>query len=316
MPTLGNRFRLWLREVPTITYLLVILVGGFSLLSKDFASPSNFSNLIGQASVLVIVSMGQLLAIMSAGIDLSVGSLIGLSGTVAATLLARGVGLPVSIIAGVLLCSLCGLLSGVIIAKARLFPFVVTFGMLFIAMGINLGITKGGSIHIADPSFEKIGYGDLLGVPVAAWIALGAVFIVALIVRRSTFGPHLSALGAMGEGAWIQGVDVVRCTIIVYFLSGVLAGVAGIVMAGRVVTGNALIGQGMEFNSIAAVVLGGTSFVGGEGSIFGTLVGALVITTLSNGLSLLGLRPEIVSGVAGLAIMACVAGAQLLQRRG
>jgi len=144
---------------------------------------------------------------------------------------------------------------------------------------------------------------------------LTATIIVALLLRRTTFGLSLSAIGADAEGAWAQGVNVARTTILVYFLSGILAGVAGIVMAGRVVTGNALIGQGMEFSSIAAVILGGTSFVGGEGSILGTLAGALVIAVLSNGLSLLGFKTEVVSGITGLTIMACVAGAQLLSKR-
>ena len=302
--------------VPSIGWILLGLIVLFVIISPHFGSLDNGFNLFRQGAVLVIVASGMMVTITSGGIDLAVGSLVGLAGVIVGSTLKLGYPWPLAIIAGILVCSLAGLISGLIIAKGRIFPFVVTFGMLFIARSISLGIVTGGSIHIQNRAFSLINEGSFLFLPIPFWITLCVVLFILLLTKRTVLGRYIFSIGSDPVGASWMGINVDVYRIIVYILSGTLAGIAGVVLSSRVNTGNALLGQGLEFFAIAAVVIGGTPITGGRGSLAGAILGALVITVLQNGLSLLGLSSEIVSATVGVTLVLGVIFAQSVYRGG
>ncbi len=311
-----SRLRRALEAVPSITWILAGMLIAFSIAVPNFGTLDNAFNLVRQGAVLLIVATGMMVTITSGGIDLAVGSFVGLAGTVAAYTLNRGLDWSLAVLVGVLTCALAGLVSGLIIAKGRIFPFVVTFGMLFMARSLALGLTQGGSIHIASPAFAGINFASFLGLPMPLWIMLAIILIVFFLMRRTVLGRYVFAIGSDPTSAAWLGIKVDPCKVLVYVLSGTLAGIAGIVMASRVNTGNALIGQGTEFFAIAAVVIGGTPITGGRGTLTGAILGGLVITVLQNGLSLLGLSSEVISAIVGVTLMLGVILAQSVYRGG
>jgi ribose transport system permease protein len=312
----SNRFLRGLEIIPSIAWILIALLVIFCVITPHFATLDNVFNLIRQGAVLTIVATGMLVAIASGGIDLSVGSLIGLTGTVIGFTIGRGLSWPLATLVGVLVCSLAGLISGLIISKGRIYPFVVTFGMLFITRSIGLGLSKGGSIHIAGQAFATIGGGYFLYLPIPFWVTLGTILIVLFLLKRTVFGRYIFSIGSDINSASWMGIKVDLIRVLVYILSGTLAGIAGVVMASRVNTGNALIGQGTEFFAIASVVIGGTPITGGRGSLAGAILGSFVITVLQNGLTLLGLSSQLTSAIVGVTLMLGVILAQLAYRGG
>jgi ribose/xylose/arabinose/galactoside ABC-type transport system permease subunit len=302
--------------VPPIGWILLGLVILFIIIAPHFGSVDNGFNLFRQGAVLVIVASGMMVTITSGGIDLAVGSLVGLAGVIVGSTLKQGYPWWIAILGAIIACSIAGLISGLIIAKGRIFPFVVTFGMLFIARSISLGIVTGGSIHIENSQFASINEGSFLFLPLPFWITLFVVLIILLLVKRTVFGRYIFSIGSDPVGASWMGINLDRYRILVYILSGTLAGIAGVVLSSRVRTGNALLGQGLEFFAIAAVVIGGTPITGGRGSLAGAILGALVITVLQNGLSLLGLSSEVVSATVGVTLVLGVIFAQSVYRGG
>jgi ribose transport system permease protein len=305
-----------LGAVPSIGWILLGLLVLFIVISPHFGSVDNFFNIIRQGAVLAIVASGMMVTITSGGIDLAVGSLIGLAGVLVGYTLRLGYPWPMAVIAGILVSSLAGLISGLIIAKGRIFPFVVTFGMLFMARSTSLGLVQGGSIHIESDPFALINEGSFLFLPIPFWITLVVVLIILVLMKRTVFGRYIFSIGSDPVGAAWMGINLDLYRIIVYILSGTLAGIAGVVLASRVRTGNALLGQGTEFFAIAAVVIGGTPITGGRGSLIGAILGALVITVLQNGLTMLGLSSEKVSAIVGVTLMLGVIFAQAVYRGG
>ncbi len=305
-----------LGSVPSIGWILMGLIILFIIIAPHFGSVDNGFNLFRQGAVLVIVASGMMVTITSGGIDLAVGSLVGLSGIIVGYTLRQGYPLGIAIMGAIITCSIAGLISGLIIAKGRIFPFVVTFGMLFIARSISLGIANGGSIHIENIPFSKINEGSLLFLPVSFWITVFIVLFILLLTRRTVFGRYIYSIGSDPVGASWMGINIDLNRILVYVLSGTLAGIAGVVLSSRVRTGNALLGQGLEFFAIAAVVIGGTPITGGRGSLAGAILGALVITVLQNGLTMLGLSSEIVSATVGVTLVLGVIFAQSVYRGG
>lgn len=312
----SNKFLRWIRMVPSITWILLGLLVLFSIIATNFFTLDNAFNIIRQGAVLVIVSMGMMMAITSGGIDLAVGSFIGLSGVMTAFMLSKGISWPLALLIGILTCSLSGLISGLITAKGRIFPFVVTFGMLFMARSISLGVAVGGSIHIDNKAFSFINEGYFLNLPMPFWITLSLILLVVFLMKRSVFGRYIFSIGSDAVCASWMGIRVDLYRVIVYVLSGTLAGIAGVVLASRVNTGSPLIGQGTEFFAIAAVVIGGTPITGGRGSVAGAILGALVITVLQNGLTMLGFSSELTSAVVGTTLMLGVIFAQSMYRGG
>lgn len=312
----SNKFLMSLMTVPSITWILLGLLLVFLIIVPHFGTAGNVDNLIRQGAVLAIVAAGMMVAITSGGIDLAVGSFIGLAGTVTGYMMNQGLSWPLATLIGVSICGAAGLISGLIIAKGHIFPFVVTFGMLFMARSLSLGLSQGGSIHIGNETFSLINGGSFLFLPVPFWITFGLVLIVLFLMKRTVFGRYIFSIGSDPVGAASMGIKVDLYRVLVYILSGTLAGTAGVVLASRVNTGNALIGQGTEFFAIAAVVIGGTPITGGRGSLAGAILGALVITVLQNGLSLSGLPSEKITAIVGVTLMVGVILAQSVYRGG
>ncbi|MGW7230847.1 ABC transporter permease/substrate-binding protein [Streptomyces cyaneofuscatus] len=279
---------------------LVVLVVAMSLLSGDFLTTQNLLNVGVQAAVTAILAFGVTFVIVSAGIDLSVGSVAALSATVLAwSATSAGVPVVLAVVLAIVTGIACGFVNGALISYGKLPPFIATLAMLSIARGLSLVISQGSPIAFPD-SVSRLG--DMLGgwlpVPVLVMIAMG--LITALILGRTFIGRSMYAIGGNEEAARLSGLRVKRQKIVIYALSGLFAAVAGIVLASRLVSAQPQAAQGYELDAIAAVVIGGASLAGGVGKASGTLIGALILAVLRNGLNLLSVSAfwqQVVIGV-------------------
>ena len=283
-----SHFNIFLKKIPNVVYLFTGLILLFSLVSPNFFSVGNLSNLILQGSVLLIVSLGMTLVMLSNGIDLSVGSLMSLCGMVAGISLSKGLGLIPALFSGILIGVASGSFIGFLVARVGFSPFIATFGMMGVFEGISLFSNKGESIYWSESIFNFIGNGYLLGIPFPVWLAAFILMIVYVFLYKTSFGVNVYAIGGHEEGLRLAGVNVRRQKILIYMVSGLLASVGGIVLSSRIASGHPTVGIGYEFEAIASSVIGGTTFFGGQGGIIGTLFGVLMITLLRNGLNLLG----------------------------
>jgi ribose transport system permease protein len=282
------RLKILLEKIPHVVYLFTGLIILFSFISPNFFSIGNLSNLILQGSVLLIISLGLTLVMLSNGIDLSVGSLMSLCGMVAGMSLSKGLGLIPALFFGILTGLASGLFIGFLVTRLRFSPFIATFGMMGVFEGISLFSNKGESIYWPESVFNFIGSGYLFNVPFPVWLAALTFVIVYVLLYKTPFGVNVYAIGGHEEGLRLSGVNVRRQKIMVYMVSGLLASIGGMVLSSRIASGHPTVGIGYEFEAIASSVIGGTTFFGGQGGIVGTLFGALMITLLRNGLNLLG----------------------------
>jgi ribose/xylose/arabinose/galactoside ABC-type transport system permease subunit len=290
-----------------IYFAFVLLAGVMAVKSPPFRTLANVENILQQISVNGIIAIGMTMVIITAGIDLSVGSVLGLSAVVAASFAHPGKHpLIVSVLMGVLVGLACGTVNGLLIAKRRLAPFIVTLGMMTVAHGLALLYTGGRpEINLSD-SYNEIGGGGIGPIPFPAVIFLAAVLLGVFILHFTRFGRYVYAVGGNELAAKVSGVNTDRVLIGVYALTGALAGVAGIVLSSRVMSGSPTAGEGSELDAIAAVVIGGTSLSGGIGSIAGTIVGVLIIGVMNNGLDLLNVSSYWQLVVKGLIIVLAV----------
>ena len=297
---------------------LAVMLAGMSLLSDSFLTLDNGLNILRQISVNLCLSIGMTLIILTAGIDLSVGAILALSGAVAAGLLKNGIRLELlgvelqftvlgSIAAGLVVGAAAGFFNGVTITRFKLPPFVATLGMFSIARGLTMLWTGGFPVTGLGQSFGAIGTGVFLGIPVPVWITASLVGVFVLLTRRTRFGRHIYAVGGNERAALLTGLRVDRIKVAVYTLGGMLAGVAGLIVTARLDSAQPNAGLGYELDSIAAVVIGGTSLSGGRGSVMGTVIGCLIIGVLNNGLFLLNVSPFWQQVVKGFVILAAVA---------
>jgi ribose transport system permease protein len=295
--------------------VLLILFGALTLGSDEFLTGDNLANLARQVAVFGIIAVGQLLIILTAGIDLSVGSVLGLTGCVTAELLVHGVGIPVAIAAGFGVGILIGLFNGTLVAYGKMPPFIVTLGMLGIARGVVLVMTDASTIQPLPNAFGDIANGDLLGVPNLLWIFVIVVVITAFVLRRTVFGRYIYAIGSNPESARLSGVPVTRVLVAVYAIAGLLAAVGGVLFMSRLNAGIPTAGTGYELNAIAACVIGGASLFGAKGGAFGAAAGALIVATLNNGGNLLAVNAFYLQIIIGALILAAVAFDQWQARR-
>lgn len=297
---------------------LAAMVLAMSLLSDRFLTAENAWNILRQISVNLCVSIGMTLIILSGGIDLSVGAILALSGAVAAELLKNGltlsplgVGLQFTvfgaIVAGLLVGAAAGCFNGMAITRFRLPPFVATLGMFSIARGLTMLWTGGFPITGLGPDFGFLGTGIFLAIPMPVWISGVLVGIFVVVTRRTCFGRYIYAVGGNERAAVLSGLPVDRIKTGVYTLGGLLAGAAGLIVTARLDSAQPNAGLGYELDSIAAVVIGGTSLSGGRGSVLGTVLGCLIIGVLNNGLFLLDVSPFWQQVVKGFVILAAVA---------
>jgi ribose transport system permease protein len=289
-----------------LVYLVLII--GLSILSNRFLTSSNQVNILRQATINGIISVGMTLVILTAGIDLSVGSVLALSAVIGADILKRGIPVPVAVLAALGVGALAGLANGIIITRGKIPPFIATLGTLTVARGLTLMYTGGQPITGFPSAFRQIGAGVLGPIPTPIIIALLVFVAVSIILGRTRFGQYIYLLGDNPVAARLAGINIEFVTVMVYVASGLCAALAGLILIARLDSAQPVIGMGYEFNAIAAVVVGGTSFFGGEGTLFGTLLGTLLIETLSNGLNLLNVSPlweQVVKGlVIALALLA------------
>jgi ribose/xylose/arabinose/galactoside ABC-type transport system permease subunit len=289
---------------------LLVLIGLFSVLSPVFLSADNFQNIGRQTAVVSILAVGMTLVIIAGQIDLSVGSLVALTGMVAALTMehASGGGMWLGVAAALAAGAALGLVNGVLTATLAIPSFLVTLGMLQIARGISLMVTGTAPVLIPDVNYATtFGDGTYFGIP--APIVWTAVAVVAgyLILTRSVFGQRIYATGGNAVAARFSGVRTKRVTIAVFVISGLCAGLAGVVTTARFHAARPDVGAGLELDAIAAVILGGTSLFGGKGAIWGTLVGSLIIGVVNNGLNLLGVSSALQLAIKGAIIIGAVA---------
>jgi ribose transport system permease protein len=312
--TLLNKETLKKSQSLMALFLLCLLI---SLLSDKFFTSSNLWNVLRQISVNVCISTGMTLVILTSGIDLSVGSILAFSSALGVGLLKNGlaftgidtyVGFTLlgCILAVLLVGTLLGLFNGFVITKFSIPPFVATLAMLTIGRGLTMLYTQGIPISNLGENFQFIGSGYLLGIPVPVWISIVAVSIVIFITRKTSFGRHIYAIGGNERAALLSGVNVNRVKLMVYGISGFMAALGGILVSSRLNSAQPNAGMSYELDSIAAVVIGGTSLSGGVGTVGGTVIGALIIGVLNNGLVLLNVSPFWQQVVKGTVILLAV----------
>lgn len=293
-----------------IYFAFVLLAGILAVTSPPFRTLSNVQNILQQIPVNGIMAIGMTLVIITAGIDLSVGSVLAFSAVVATSFVSSTHHQPypliVALAMGVLVGLVCGSINGLLIAKRRLAPFIVTLGMMTVARGLALVYTEGRPVIELSDSYNKIGSGSIGPVPFPALIFFGVVVVGTFILHFTRFGRYVYAVGGNELAAKVSGVNTDRVLIGVYALAGALAGVAGIILSSRVMSGPPAVGQGSELDAIAAVVIGGTSLSGGIGSIANTIVGVLIIGVMNNGLDLLNVPSYWQQVVKGLIIVLAV----------
>lgn len=269
--------------------LLAVLVFVGSQLSPHFLTSVNIFNLLQQASIIGIVAVGMTFVILTAGIDLSVGSMLALSGMACATVMTWGFPWPAAVLLGILVGTVFGLLQGVIIAFGAVPSFIITLAGLTALRGATYLTSDGAPITLTDPDFRLLGAGYIGGVPIVGIIFLVVAAVSILVLRYTAFGQYVYAVGGSEETARLSGVPVTRVKIAVFAISGGLAGLAGVLLASYLSVGQPSAGGGYELTAIAAVVLGGTSLFGGAGGIMGTIVAVFLLGTLTNIFNLLGI---------------------------
>ncbi|MEY3829750.1 MAG: hypothetical protein RL636_1451 [Verrucomicrobiota bacterium] len=289
-----------------IVAVLFVIAGLLSVLTDSFATASNLTNVARQVSINGILAVGVTFVLLTGGVDLSLGSVVALSG-VACALFAHPGEYPlfVPICVGLLTGGLCGLLNGVLVTRGGIAPFIVTLGMMTVARGLAL-IFSGGK-PVADMSPDLTGLaGDLGPVPIPL-ICFAAVAVLSwLFLGRFRLGRHLYAVGGNEQAARAAGVSVPKVKLFAYGLCGLLTGLAGVVLAARITTGQPNAGQAYELDAIAAVVIGGTSLSGGVGSVLGTVLGVLLIGVINNGLDLLSVSSYYQAVIKGVIIVGAV----------
>lgn len=289
---------------------LIVLIIGVSMLNENFFTLNNIFNILQQTSVNAIIAVGMTLVILTSGIDLSVGSVFALTGAVAASIIGLDINPFIAVGAALLLGSAIGFVSGVIIAKGKLQAFIATLVMMLIIRGATQVYTQGSPIGLGMSDyaymFEWIGFGRVFGVPVPIIIMLAVFIIAGYILKYTKLGRHIYAVGGNEAATKLSGINVDRVKIIVYMMSGVLCAIAAMIEVSRLSSAQPMAGSGYEMDAIAAVVLGGTSMAGGRGKIIGTLIGALILGFLNNGLNLLGVDAYYQMIVKGVVILLAV----------
>jgi ribose transport system permease protein len=301
------------RLLPFLTLFALFL--GLSIGSEYFLTTTNLSSVVRQTAVINLMALGMTMVIIAGGIDLSVGSILAIGGLLGTMAMEKGAPIPLGIVVGTLVGTFWGFANGFMTTQLRINPFIVTLGTMGIVRGIALIISNGLPVHQIPAGFAYLGEGNLLGVPFVLWILLFCAVTVHVVLEHTRLGRYSFAIGSNTEAAVYSGVAVNFHTTAVYTISGGLTGLAGMIEASRLMTGQPTAGQGYELQAIAAVVIGGGSLRGGEGSVVGTLVGAFIMGLLSNGSDLLGISPYLQQAIIGAVIILAVAADELRKRK-
>jgi ribose transport system permease protein len=294
---------------------LIVIFIGFSIASPYFRTFDNFVGILLATTVIGVLALGATFVIITAGIDLSVGTTMTFSAVMTGVFITNaGLPIPIGILAGISAGSLVGLINGTLISRLKIPPFIATLGMLYVTKGLSLVISGLKPIYFNDtPAFREMAMDSLLGrilpgfqVPNAVFLFLGAALLAHIILTRSILGRYTFALGSNEEATRLSGVNVVAWKTAVYTLAGMFSGIGGVMIASRLNSAQPALGAGYELDAIAAVVIGGTSLSGGEGSISGTIIGAFIISTLTNGLRIMSVPQEWQIVVTGCIVILAV----------
>jgi len=280
----------------------------------NFLSETNLSSVIRQTAVINIMALGMTMVIITGGIDLSVGAILAMGGLIGTMAMEKGQPILVGVAVGILTGAFCGFVNGYLTTKLKINSFIVTLGTLGIIRGLTLVISNGLPVHQIPPSFSFLGEGTVLGVPFVLWVLAVCGVLVHFILEHTKLGRYSFAIGSNPDAAFYAGIPVAFHMTAIYAICGALTGLAGMIEASRLMTGQPTAGQGYELQAIAAVVIGGGSLRGGEGSVVGTLVGAFIMGLLSNGSDLLGISPYWQQAIIGAIIIFAVSVDELRKR--
>lgn len=302
---------------------LLVIFAVFSLLSPYFLTRDNILGILLATAVNGVLALGVTFVIITGGIDLSVGTVMTLSAVMTGVAITNaGLPIPVGIVAGLATGLICGLVNGLIISRMKVPPFIATLGMMMIARGLSLVISEVKPIYFNDtPLFRQLTMGSVVGavvpglpIPNAVLILFGAALVAAFILAKTVLGRYAIAIGSNEEATRLSGVNVANWKTSIYALCGLFSGLAGVMIASRLNSAQPALGAGYELDAIAAVVIGGTSLSGGEGTILGTIIGAFIISTLTNGLRIMGVAQEWQMVVTGVIVILAVI-LDILRRR-
>lgn len=297
-----------IQDYPLTWIVVVGLILGtiLSFLSPYFLTVGNITNLMKQVSIVAILAAGQAIVILSGGIDLSVGSVLALSAITMGWLIQQGVDPSLAALAGLAVGTVTGFVNGFIITRGKIPPFIATLGMLGVARGLALVVTGGVSYQVLVPMFMTIGNGKFLGLPIPVYFVIATYLVMYIVLTNMRFGRHVYAIGGDERVSRLQGIPVDYQLIKVYMISGFLAGLAAVVMVGRLAATPPNVAQGIELQAIAAVIIGGIAFTGGRGMVLTALAGAIIMAMITNGLNILGVSSFWQQVLIGVVIVAAV----------
>jgi ribose transport system permease protein len=297
---------------------LVVLAIFFSIVSPNFFTFSNITSILLSTAVIGILAVGTTFVIITGGIDLSIGTGMTMCAVVTGLLLTNaGLPLPVGVLGGIATGALIGAVNGFNVAYLKLPPFIATLGMMMVAQGLALVLSGVRPIYLSEvPGFNQIALGTLIGgIPNGVLILFGLALVAGVILGRTVLGRMTYAIGSNAEATRLSGINTRRWTLGIYALAGVATGVAGVVIASRLNSAQPQLGMGYELQAIAAVIIGGTSLLGGRGSVLGTIIGALIMSVLINGLRIMAIQTEWQTVVVGVVVLVAVFADNLRKRR-
>ena len=303
-----------IKKIPPVIWMLCLMLIIFSIANENYLSWNNMSNILVQAMPLLILAMGQTLIVLTQGTDLSLGAQVSFS-TVLWVFLARA-GVPVMLGAIIVLIMTCliGSLNGLMVGKGRIPPFIATLGMQNVLYSISLLLTMGSSIYFYHPIFQMVTETKVLFLPLPTWIAAFVFILTWTLLNKTRFGTTIYGLGGNPEALTLAGINVVTSTIKTYAYVGIIAGIAGLVTACRVESGQPTVANGWEFHAVAAALLGGTSMREGRGGVVGTIFGVFLIRGLQNGLNVSGMSTLYQSAIIGFIVLLAIVLDALLRR--
>jgi ribose transport system permease protein len=312
---LRDRFSEFISQLAAAGALIVVFVF-LSFASPVFLSADNLFNIGSQTAVTAVIAIGMTLVIITAGIDLSVGSVSALAGVLGVMMMAQaGLPVPVAILGGTLVGATCGLVNGLLVSVAGLNPFIATLGMLTVARGLTFIVTNAVSVFGAPASFRLLGQGVIGPIPIPILVIVLVAIVGYIVLSRTRLGRYAYAMGSNLEAARLSGIPIRRYLTSVYVISGALAGFGGMIAASRVNSGQPNFGIGLELDVIAAAVIGGASLFGGQGTVVGTLIGAFLIALIRNGAVLLDVNTFYQQVIIGVVIWLAVFWDQYRRRR-
>lgn len=301
----------WSAELGVFTILIVLCVA-LSIMSPSFFTTSNILNIFRQVSANGLIALGQLLVIISGGIDLSVGAIIAFTSIISAKLMLTGMSAALAIPLTLCVGMLVGLLNGVLISKGRIAPFIATLSTMTIFRGFTYIMTQGIPVYgFSDNLFKYIGLGYIGQIPFPVIVTLIGFVVVGVFLKKTRTGRRIYAVGSNSEAAKMCGISITKIQMLVYALSGLLATIGGIIISSKLNAGVPQTGYGAELDAIAAVVIGGASLVGGVGFVYGTGIGTLIVGVVQNGLNLLNVYSYWQSVIVGIVILVAVLSGQI-----